>query len=131
MTTEPASAAVADVTTADAEPFRFFDNREKYLLFVTTTSEKAVVASRIGNELDHLKPPPPALRVFGRPAEPLAIAMNGRIVATSIPFLERGTTVFHTMIPEGALRAGPNEIATFVIDRSGGAVTLVTTRSHQ
>ena len=23
-----------------AEPFRFFDNREKYLLFVMTTSEK-------------------------------------------------------------------------------------------
>lgn len=46
------------------EPFRFFDNREKYLLFVTTTSEKRVVASRIGNELDLLEPKPPALRVF-------------------------------------------------------------------
>ena len=46
------------------DPFRFFDNREKYLLFVTTTSEKRVVASRIGNELDLLEPKPPALRVF-------------------------------------------------------------------
>ena len=32
----------------DGEPFRFFDNREKYLMFVTTTSEKAVVSQRIG-----------------------------------------------------------------------------------
>lgn len=49
---------------ADGEPFRFFDNREKYLLFVTTTSEKSVVAARIGSELEHLRPTPPALRVF-------------------------------------------------------------------
>ncbi len=51
-------------TGATGEPFRFFDNREKYLLFVTTTSEKAVVANRIGDELDLLDPSPPALRVF-------------------------------------------------------------------
>jgi hypothetical protein len=49
---------------ASAEPFRFYDNREKYLLFVTTTSEKAEVAARIGREVQHLKPTPPALRVF-------------------------------------------------------------------
>ena len=46
------------------QPFRFFDNREKYLLFVTTTSEKPVTAERIGHELDFLKPSPPALRLF-------------------------------------------------------------------
>ena len=46
------------------EPFRFFDNREKYLLFVTTTSEKPMVAARIGREIDFLQPRPPALRVF-------------------------------------------------------------------
>ena len=44
--------------------FRFFDNREKYLLFVTTTNEKAMVAERIGQELRHLNPEPPALRIF-------------------------------------------------------------------
>ncbi len=44
--------------------FRFFDNREKYLLFVTTTNEKAVVAERVGRELRHLEPEPPALRIF-------------------------------------------------------------------
>ena len=45
-------------------PFRFFDNREKYLLFVTTCSEKWAIGQRIGAELAALKPAPPALRVF-------------------------------------------------------------------
>ncbi len=44
--------------------FRFFDNRQKYLLFVNTCSEKDVVAQRVGLELAHLHPQPPALRVF-------------------------------------------------------------------
>ncbi len=46
------------------QPFRFFDNREKYLLFVTTTSEKAVTAERVGREFDCIKPKPPALKIF-------------------------------------------------------------------
>lgn len=46
------------------QPFRFFDNREKYLLFVTTTSEKAVVAERVGRELERLRPTPPAIKIF-------------------------------------------------------------------
>ncbi len=44
--------------------FRFFDNREKYLLFVTTCSEKWAVAERIGRELERLRPEPPALKIF-------------------------------------------------------------------
>ena len=48
----------------DERPFRFFDNREKYLLFVTTTSEKAVIAERVGRELERINPQPPALKVF-------------------------------------------------------------------
>ncbi len=45
-------------------PFRFYDNREKYLMFVTTCSEKWEVAARIGEELPLLVPRPPALRLF-------------------------------------------------------------------
>lgn len=44
--------------------FRFYDNREKYLLFVTTTNEKDTIARRIGSELQFLDPDPPALTVF-------------------------------------------------------------------
>ena len=41
-------------TDAATRPFRFFDNREKYLLFVTTCSEKWVIAERVGMELKYL-----------------------------------------------------------------------------
>src|SRR6266851_9589102 len=47
-----------------AHNFRFYDNRQKYLLFVTTCSEKQVVAQRVGMELANIHPRPPALRVF-------------------------------------------------------------------
>jgi hypothetical protein len=44
--------------------FRFFDNRQKYLLFVNTCSEKEIIARRFGMELSNLHPQPPAVRVF-------------------------------------------------------------------
>src|SRR4051795_5380287 len=44
--------------------FRFFDNRQKYLLFVNTCSEKWVVANRVAMELSNISPRPPALRLF-------------------------------------------------------------------
>jgi hypothetical protein len=49
---------------APEKNFRFFDNRQKYLLFVNTCSEKDVVARRVGLELGHIHPRPPAVRVF-------------------------------------------------------------------
>ncbi len=49
---------------ADSPPFRFYDNRQKYLAFVNTCNEKAVVAGRAAQELSQLHPTPPALRIF-------------------------------------------------------------------
>ncbi len=49
---------------APSRNFRFFDNRQKYLLFVSTCSEKEVIARRVGMELAHIHPRPPAVRVF-------------------------------------------------------------------
>src|SRR6266545_2133706 len=43
---------------------RFFDKRQKYLLFVNTCSEKWVVANRVTLELANVHPRPPALRMF-------------------------------------------------------------------
>ena len=48
----------------DEHTFRFYDNRQKYLMFVNTCSEKWVVAERAGMEFAHIHPRPPALRVF-------------------------------------------------------------------
>jgi hypothetical protein len=47
-----------------AKGFRFFDNRQKYLLFVNTCSEKRVVAKRVSQELASIHPRPPAVRIF-------------------------------------------------------------------
>jgi hypothetical protein len=62
----PAAAGLQPGAAA-ADPqrnFRFFDNRQKYLLFVHTCSEKWVVASRVALELGNIHPRPPALRLF-------------------------------------------------------------------
>src|SRR6185369_6824064 len=69
------SRAVADAAAAIASGlapqvaegksnFRFFDNRQKYLLFVNTCSEKWVVAERVARELHNIHPRPPAVRLF-------------------------------------------------------------------
>jgi hypothetical protein len=64
------AAREADVMVAEPEApapeqnFRFYDNRQKYLMFVNTCSEKWVVAERIARELKKLKPVPPAVRFF-------------------------------------------------------------------
>ncbi len=64
VTTPVARAAPASGEGAPSRNFRFFDNRQKYLLFVNTCSEKEVVARRVDMELAHLHPEPPAVRVF-------------------------------------------------------------------
>ena len=48
----------------DDRPFRFYDNRQKYLAFVNTCNEKWKVAQRANQELTHLHPQPPSLRLF-------------------------------------------------------------------
>jgi len=66
--TAPASPAPDSSPPASSAPkdrnFRFFDNRQKYLLFVNTCSEKGVVAQRVAMELANIHPRPPAVRVF-------------------------------------------------------------------
>src|SRR5207249_2801823 len=45
-------------------PFRFYDNRQKYLAFVTACNEKSAIARRAADELAVLQPTPPAVRLF-------------------------------------------------------------------
>jgi hypothetical protein len=49
---------------AASTPFRFYDNRQKYLAFVNTCNEKQKVADRSAEELREIRPTPPALRLF-------------------------------------------------------------------
>jgi hypothetical protein len=60
----PPPPAALDPDLGSQRNFRFYDNRQKYLLFVTTCSEKQVVAQRVAMELASVHPRPPALRVF-------------------------------------------------------------------
>ena len=67
----PSAAAFSGIPVGDpgthvspARNFRFFDNRQKYVLFVSTCSEKQVVAGRVALELANIHPRPPAVRVF-------------------------------------------------------------------
>jgi hypothetical protein len=62
-----ARAAAKPASGPPEEPhqnFRFYDNRQKYLMFVNTCSEKWVVAQRVSQELASVQPRPPALRIF-------------------------------------------------------------------
>lgn len=52
------------VTHNDAQSLRFFDNREKYLQFVSTCNEKQLIARRVAMDIRYLQPGPPALRLF-------------------------------------------------------------------
>ena len=62
---QPFTRAEAKPDSRVAEPnFRFYDNRQKYLMFVNTCSEKWVVAERAARELEKLAPAPPAVRFF-------------------------------------------------------------------
>jgi len=61
----PAPPVASGLASDDPQRnFRFFDNRQKYLLFVNTCSEKWEVASRVSLELANIHPRPPAVRVF-------------------------------------------------------------------
>jgi hypothetical protein len=57
----PASTPIAAVPD---RPLRFYDNRQKYLAFVNTCNEKRTIADRATRELTHLRPTPPAVRLF-------------------------------------------------------------------
>jgi hypothetical protein len=54
----------ASASGSETTPFRFYDNRQKYLAFVNTCNEKSAVARRATQELSHIRPTPPALRIF-------------------------------------------------------------------
>ena len=60
----PGKTPAADLQAGGATPFRFYDNRQKYLAFVNTCNEKSVIARRAAQEFAHIRPTPPAITVF-------------------------------------------------------------------
>ena len=55
--------------------------------------------------------------------------MNGVLVATTVSYVEHGEWVFASMIPEGALVSGANQVQVFVLggvsdDAADGSVRM-------
>jgi hypothetical protein len=66
---DPASNLRSAIRAIDPAPsavhnFRFYDNRQRYLMFVNTTSEKQLIADRALDQLRLSQPVPPAIRLF-------------------------------------------------------------------
>ncbi len=69
---------MSDEFDSTQRPFRFFDNREKYLMFVTTCGEKWAIAEQVGSEIANISPRPPALNLFD------AGTGDGTVLASSL-----------------------------------------------
>jgi hypothetical protein len=63
-TAAPPGAPAGTSAKPQPTPFRFYDNRQKYLAFVNTCNEKSAIARRAAAELKHIRPTPPAIRLF-------------------------------------------------------------------
>ena len=76
---------------------RFFDSRAAYMMFVTTTTEKAAVAARIARELPLVRPGPDALRVFdagmGDASVLINVMRNMHESFTHVPWLVVGKEI--------------------------------------
>ena len=76
---------------------RFFDSRAAYMMFVTTTTEKAEVAARIVREARLVDPGPDALRLFdagmGDATVLVDVMRNLHAVYTHVPWLVVGKEI--------------------------------------
>ena len=61
----------------------------------------------------------------------LAVAMNGRVAATTESYMEGGEWVFATVLPEEYLRHGTNDLQVFLIDDNAGSLVLRSTSSRR
>lgn len=53
-----------EAPASPAQNFRFYDNRQRYLMFVNTTTEKQMIADRALEQLTFAQPEPPAIRLL-------------------------------------------------------------------
>ena len=80
-----------------SKDFRFFDSRQKYLLFVTTTNEKNIIAEKISTQIKNIKPKKPALKIFdaglGDGTLLMSVLRNCHRKFPTIPFLVFGKEI--------------------------------------
>jgi len=77
--------------------FRFFDSRQKYLLFVTTTNEKNIIAEKISTQIKKIKPKKPSLNILdaglGDGTLLMSVLRNCHREFPTIPFLVYGKEI--------------------------------------
>lgn len=54
----------------------------------------------------------------------LALALNGKIQAVTQAYVQEGATRFEALVPEKALRSGPNSVTVYAVSGSGHALKL-------
>ncbi len=71
-------------------------------------------------------------RIDGAGSAPLrlAIALNGRVAATTHAYEDRGELVFSALVPPSALQSGANDLGVFVVNGRPGATTLTPLRTN-
>jgi hypothetical protein len=70
--------------------------------------------------------------VTGTPQQvSLAVAVNGTLRAVTRSYAERGEVKFNALVPETALRAGPNEISVYAVARTASGWSLQELRGTQ
>lgn len=84
-------------------------------LFANVKKASEFVPARITGEVDGVS--------LGGGA-PLAVAVNGRVSATTRTFMLDGRSRFAVLVPENAFREGRNTVSVFAISPSGGLARL-------
>jgi hypothetical protein len=72
---------------------------------VVVDPEAAVLPSFVSGRVDDL-----------RPGADLAVAVNGRVEATTKTYRDGGHTVYAALVPPSSLRAGPNAVRVLAAD---------------
>ena len=101
-----------DVTTAPGARLRL----DGETLFANVKRASEFVPARIAGEVDGLSLASGA---------PLAVALNGRVAATTRTFVLDGRSRFAVLVPESAFRDGRNTVDVFAISTAGGRTRLL------
>ena len=105
---------VADVDTGEANGVAARLDGES--LFADVRLASGFVPARIAGEIEARSPTPGAV---------IAIAVNGRIAATTRTFMQDRQVRFAALVPETVLREGHNDVEVFGVDASADPARLV------
>jgi hypothetical protein len=84
-------------------------------LFADVRKASGFVPARVVGDVQHRALPS---------GTPMAIAVNGRIAATTVSYSLTGHTRFAALVPESAFREGANTVDVYVVESDGNGIRL-------